>query len=45
MDDVRAPQSPLERIAGAPISWGGCADVHTGAEQLRPLVAGRVLVP
>ena len=24
MDDVRAPQSPVARIAGAPISWGVC---------------------
>jgi inosose dehydratase len=22
MDDLRAPQSPVDRIAGAPISWG-----------------------
>jgi inosose dehydratase len=24
MDDVRAPRSPVDRIAGAPISWGVC---------------------
>ena len=32
MDDVRATQSPVDRIAGAPVSWGVCdgdADVPT----------------
>jgi hypothetical protein len=32
MDDVRATQSPVDHIAGAPVSWGVCdgdADVPT----------------
>jgi inosose dehydratase len=35
MDDVRAPQSPVDRIAGAPISWGVC-EVPGRGYQLAP---------
>jgi inosose dehydratase len=35
MDDVRAPQSPVDRIAGAPISWGVC-EVPDWGYQLAP---------
>jgi hypothetical protein len=42
MDDVRAPQSPVDRIAGGE---GPAADVHTSAEHLRALLTRRALVP
>ena len=35
MDDVRAPQSSVDRIAGAPISWGVC-EVPDRGYQLAP---------
>ena len=39
MGDVRAPQSPVDRIAGAPISWGVCEVPDWGY----PLVPSPVL--
>jgi hypothetical protein len=47
MDDVRATQSPVDRIAGAPVSWGVCdgdADIRPSTKHPRALPARPALV-
>jgi inosose dehydratase len=42
MDDVRAPQSPVDRIAGAPISWGVCEVPDWGYQDVDGRLARQV---